>query len=422
MLWGYQMINVSEIYRHIRIQIPDNNLVIAYSGGLDSHVLLHVLSLFPNSRHEVRAIHVDHGLQKGSEGWAQHCVKTCEALGMKLDVISLNLKIPNGESLEEVARRERYQAFHQSLKVNESLLTAHHQNDQVETFLLNLFRGAGVEGLASMPISRMFGPKGSERQLVRPLLSKSRASLEAYAKQHQLDVVEDPSNLDKSYDRNFLRRHIIPEIRTRWPGIEKSVSRTVSIQSEAREVLNEVAANELQHVYDPIKNALSISKLKRLTKAKQKLVLRYWIADRGFSYPSEKKLQHLFSDVIEADEDTQPLLEWQGVQLRRFQDNLYISESLLVHDPNMVINWDGKSPLTIDSLNITLLPEILPTGSRNVTVRFRQGGEKIRIPKRGNLSLKNIFQEQGIPPWMRDRMPLLFVEDELLRIVGLDLE
>ena len=416
------MINVSEIHLQLRSLIPTNNLVVAYSGGLDSHVLLHKLSQLPKSEKEVRAIHVNHGLQEGAQDWVQHCLKTCEALGIKLDVISLNLKISKGKSLEEVARRERYRALHQSLKENESLLTAHHQNDQAETFLLQLFRGAGVEGLSSMPVTRLFGPKDSKRQLLRPLLSYSRESLESYAKQYQLNIVEDPSNSDETFDRNYLRQTIIPDLRTHWVGVEKSISRAASIQSEARGILNEVAERELKKVYDSKKKALSISNIKKLTKAKQKLVLRYWIAESGFSYPSEKKLQHLFSDVIEANVDTQPLLEWQGVQLRRFQDNLYISEPLLEHDSNMVINWDGRSSLTIDSLNLIILPEILPAGSNDVTVRFRQGGEKIKIPKRGNLSLKNIFQEESVPPWMRDRMPLLFLGDELLRIVGLDLE
>lgn len=415
------MINVSEIYQQLKLHTPDNKLVVAYSGGLDSHVLLHLLSQIPNAQQLLRAIHVNHGLQINSLSWAQHCENTCTSMGIQFDVISLNLEIPKGQSLEEVARTERYKALHQSLKENETLLTAHHQNDQVETFLLNLFRGAGVDGLASMPISRMFGPKGSERQLLRPLLSNDRKSLESYAKLHKLNVVEDPSNLDQGYDRNYLRQKIIPQLLMRWTGVDKSITRAASIQSEAKEILNEVAEFEFKNICDFKKNTLSLSRLKKLSKAKQKLVLRYWVASSGFSYPSEKKLRHLFSDVIEADIDMQPLLEWQGVQLRRFRDNLYISEPLLAHDSSMVIDWDLSSPLTIDSLNLTIKPEVLPQGSNNVSVRFRQGGEKIRIPNRGNLSLKNIFQEEGIPPWMRERLPLLYIDDELFRIIGLDL-
>lgn len=416
------MINVSEIYQQLKRHTPNNKLVVAYSGGLDSHVLLHLLSQIPNAQNVVRAIHVNHGLQSISKDWARHCESICIALGIQFQQISLNLKILKGQSVEEMARTARYKALHDSLEEDESLITAHHQNDQVETFLLNLFRGAGVDGLASMPISRMFGPKGSERQLLRPLLSYNRKSLESYAKQHQLNVVEDPSNLDQAFDRNYLRQQIIPELCGRWAGVNKSISRAASIQSEAKEILNEVAENEFKQVYDFKKHVLSVTKLKNLSKAKQKLVLRYWIADSGFIYPSEKKLQHIFSDVIEANKDMQPLLEWQGVQLRRYQDNLYISEPLLAHDAKKVINWDLSSPLTIDSLNLTIQPDVLPQGSCNVTVRFRQGGEKIRISSRGHLSLKNIYQEEGVPPWMRDRMPLLFIDDELFSIVGLDLK
>jgi len=420
------MINVSEVYKHLRVHAQDNKLVIAYSGGLDSHVLLHLLSQIPQAKNVVRAIHVNHGLQTSSLSWAQHCEGTCVALGIPFEVISLNLEIPQGQSIEEVARTERYKALHQSLKEDESLLTAHHQNDQVETFLLNLFRGAGVDGLASMPISRLFGPKNSERQLLRPLLSYNRESLEKYAKQHLLNIVEDPSNLDQAFDRNYLRQRILPELRVRWPGIDKSISRSASIQSETKEILNEVAENAFKQVYDYRKNTLSITKLKQLSKAKQKLVLRFWIAYSGFSYPSEKKLQHLFSDVIEANQGTQPLLEWQGTQLRRFQDDLYISEPLLDHDSNAIFDWDVSSALTIDSLNLVIHPEVLSEEQREqaskVTVKFRQGGEKIRIANRGNLSLKNIFQEEGLPPWMRVRMPLVYIDDELVKVIGLNLK
>ena len=420
------MINVSEIYQQLRIHTPNNKLVVAYSGGLDSHVLLHLLSQISNAEHEVRAIHVNHGLQASSLAWVQHCEDTCVGLGIPFEVISLALKIPKGQSIEEVARIERYKALYQSLEENETLLTAHHQNDQVETFLLNLFRGAGVDGLASMPISRLFGPKGLEHQLLRPMLSYNRETLENYAEKHQLKVVDDPSNLDLSFDRNYLRQHILPELSGRWVGIDKAISRAAAIQSETKEILNEVAEHAFKQVFDSKKNTISITRLKQLTKAKQKLVLRYWISDRGFSYPSEKKLQHLFSDVIEANQGTQPLLEWQGVQLRRFQDDLYISEPLLDHDVNNVIDWDLKSPLTIDSLNLIIHPEELSDELREVaslvTIKFRQGGEKIRIPNRGNLSLKNIFQEEGVPPWMRDRMPLVYLGDKLISVIGLDLK
>ncbi len=416
------MISSSDVYQSIRTYAPDNKLVVAYSGGLDSHVLLHLLSQHPNARHQLRAIHVNHGLQASSIRWVEHCEKICMALGVPLEVITLNLTIAKGESVEEVARTARYKMLHQSLEENESLLTAHHLNDQVETFMLNLFRGAGVDGLASMPVSRLFGPKELQYQLLRPLLSYSRKKLEMYAEKYQLAVVEDPSNLDDSFDRNYLRQKILPQLNQRWVGLDKTIARAASIQSEAKEILNEVAEQAFKQVYDNKKKALSISRLKTLSKAKQKLVIRYWIAANGFSYFSEKKLQHVFSDVIEADQDTQPLLEWQGAQLRRFQNHLYLSEPLLPHDATRVIKWDLRSPLTINPLNLTISPEELPKGALNVTVRFRQGGEKIRIPNRGHLSLKNIFQEEGVPPWLRNRLPLLYIGDELFQVVGLDLK
>ena len=399
---------------------PAKKFLLAYSGGLDSHVLLHLMSQIPDSEIKVRAMHIHHGLQKEADDWINHCQKICDDLGVPLDVNKLGLKIKPGESLEELARKERYKALNASLNVDEVLLTAHHQNDQAETLLLQLFRGAGVQGLAAMPGIREFGSKDRLRQHVRPLLSQTRQFLETYANLHQLNYIEDPSNMDHGFDRNFLRQNIMPQLRQRWTGIDKTISRSASIQAETLEILEQVAENELGTISSKSKNAIYIPELIKHSKAKQKLLLRHWITKSGFVNPPDIKLKHVFSDVIHASEDSQPLIEWQGAQIRRFKDKLYLLAPLSEHQASAIIPWNGDKPLEIPSLNMTLVLDDFPHGMQDVTVRFRQGGEKINIPQRGSISLKNLMQESGVPPWLRSRLPLIYAGDNLLKVIGLD--
>jgi tRNA(Ile)-lysidine synthase len=370
-----------------------------------------------NSSANVRVIHVHHGLQKEADDWVIHCQKTCDDLKLPLKIVHLNLKINKGESVEEMARKGRYEAFKLALEPGEVLLTAQHQDDQAETLLLQLFRGAGVAGLASMPLVSDFGAG----LLVRPLLAESRETLEAYSKQHQLDYIDDPSNQDLSFDRNFLRQQIFPQLKERWAGLDKAISRAARIQAETKALLAEFTEQDLAKIQSNKDNTLSIGALLKLSKPRQKLLIRRWIVKSSFSVPSEKKLSHIFSDLINARDDAQPLVEWQGVQIRRFKDKLYIMSPLSAHDSAQHIFWDGQQPLAIASLGLTLAPEILQEIGHPVTVRFRQGGEKIFIAGRSvNISLKNLFQEAEIPPWQRSRLPLIYKKEALVKIIGLE--
>ena len=390
--------------------------LVAYSGGLDSHVLLHLAS--QTSDLNIRAIHIHHGLQKIADTWVEHCQSVCDKLNIPLQIVYLKLRPSKGESIEGSAREARYQAFRQALHPDEILLTAQHQNDQSETILLQLFRGAGVQGLAAMPEIRDFG-KGKH---ARPLLGVSRRELEHYAHQYQLNYIEDPSNQDLSFDRNYLRQQILPQLRQRWAGLDKALNRSASIQAETRQLLDEIAAEDLSCICDPQNNTVKIDKLLDFSAIRQKMLLRYWIAQSGFKYPSEKKLQHLFSDVIHAREDAQPLLEWQQTQIRRYNKRLYIMPELTAHDPRQSFVWDTTKPLKIASLQLELSPEILHTRKQTVTVRFRQGGEKIYCPKKNKMiPLKKLFAEKGIPPWLRSRLPLICADGQIIQIAGLTL-
>ena len=358
-------------------------------------------------------MHVHHGLQKIADSWVPHCEKICADLNIPLEVAHLKLAIIKGESTENIARKGRYEALKASLQADEILVTAHHQNDQAETLLLQLFRGAGVQGLASMPLINDFGLG----QQVRPLLAESRDDLECYAKKHQLQFIDDPSNQDQAFDRNFLRQNILPQLRKRWLGIDKSIARSARIQAETKALLDEVAQQDLDKICDEA-NTITIQSLLKLSKRRQKLLIRYWIEKGGFSSPSEKKLQHIFDDGVHAKEDAQPLIAWQGAEIRRFKGQLYVLQPLSKHDASQQFDWQTQTPLIIASLGVALHSEMLNEPFDHVSVRFRQGGEQIYLPERGiHLSLKNYFHEMAVPPWLRDRAPLIYHENTLKQVI-----
>lgn len=400
----------SKVLAHLQELTPIKKILVAYSGGLDSHVLLHLASQFPD--YEIRAMHIHHGLQKVADTWVGHCQQVCDDLKTPLHVEYLKLNINEGKSVEELARNARYKALKASLQEDEVLLTAHHQNDQAETLLLQLFRGAGVQGLAAMPSITSFGLG----QHARPLLGETRESLEAYAKANELNFIEDPSNQDSAFDRNFLRNEILPSLRSRWSSIDKTISRSANIQAETKQILDEVAEQDLRLLCAKQLNTLSLSALSSLSLLRQKLAIRYWIGINGFMPPSEKKLKHIFNDAIGAAEDAQPLIEWRSAQIRRYQGELYIMAPLMEHDATQIIEWNTQYDLMIPSLKLTL-PALNLNEKEVVTVRFRRGGEKFFQSKNGlHSSLKKLLQDASIPPWLRSRIPLVYLGDKLIRI------
>ncbi len=417
------MIHSTDICQYLHALTPEKKYLIAYSGGLDSHVLLHLMANVTDDETKVRAAHIHHGLQKEADDWVIHCQSTCTQLDIPLDIFHVDLQETKGKSLEEVARKERYRALYSSLHQDEVLLTAHHQNDQAETLLLQLFRGAGINGLAAMPKTRKVVFDSKSIQHIRPLLDYSLSSLKDYALKNKLDYIEDPSNQDDAFDRNFLRNQIMPQLRARWLGIDKAISRSATIQAETKLILDELAEKELDSMLSSKDNTIHIPALLKLSKTKQKLVVRYWINKSGFLSPSEKKLDHIFHDVINAREDAQPLVEWSNIQLRRYQRYLYIMSPLVEHDDSTVIEWNIDSDLEIPALGISLQSkdiQNLVEKSSKVTVRFRQGGETLFVPEKGiSVSLKNLLHEAGIPPWLRSRIPLVFIDSELKKIIGI---
>jgi tRNA(Ile)-lysidine synthase len=407
------------------------HIYIAYSGGIDSHVLLHACATQPELKHKITAVYVHHGLQLKAESWAIHCQQEAEKLNVSFQLLRVNAHPKKGQSPEEAARDARYQALESLLNDGDVLLVAQHQEDQLETVLLQLFRGAGVQGLAAMPKVISFG-KG---KMLRPFLDISKQTIQHYAQKHGVCWVEDPTNQCDDYDRNFLRNQIVPLLKTRWASVAKTVSRSANHCANAQQLLDEIAEKLLTEVMtsSPLKDcqsfstSLSISKLLELDSNKQSLVIRQWFKQLNLQMPSAKFVEDIFKTVIAAKSSSNPQLKKAGVVIRRYQDNLYCSKDLpgFKNLEGLVWKQSQNQILLADNSLLQRLPATsgIPVSlwqAAKVTIRYRQGGEKISLAGReGQHTLKNLFQEAAIPPWERNLIPLIFFDEELIAVADL---
>jgi tRNA(Ile)-lysidine synthase len=318
---------------------PDISLCIALSGGVDSVCLLHAAREIA-ARHPamaLRAIHVDHGLQRESARWAARCQELCQRLGVPLEVANLGLAVVKGASVEAEARRERYAALAGRLQAGECLLTAHHADDQLETVLLQLFRGAGTAGLAAMPQS---SPLGAGVHL-RPLLDVGRDELAAYAAAVGLGWIEDPMNAESRFDRAYLRHEVLPAIRRRWPSVARTVGRSARHLAEAQRLLEALAVADGVPMVDA-HGRLEIASLAGLPRERQVNILRWWIVAQGLRLPSAARLESIRRDVMNAREGAQPVVTWPAGEVRRYRGRLYAMQPL---GPSPPAGWaHGISP------------------------------------------------------------------------------
>ncbi len=393
---------------------------VAYSGGLDSTVLLHAMCEVALPIH---AVHVNHHLQKKSDDWQQFCEQTCKEWGVTCSVYHADIQKLPQKSIEDIARDARYQFLESQLDNHSALVTAHHQNDLAETILLQLLRGAGPAGLAAMPACKSLN-KGIH---LRPLLAVSRTELLKYANEHQLEWIEDTSNLDNDFDRNYLRNEIMPKLLERWPASQQTLSRSAQLQAEALHCLQELAEIDLQAASTDRSQVLDVQNFQRLSGERLNNALRYWIQAHQIRVPSRKVLRHIVSDIVrKQDIETSPVQTWKEGEIRRYQNQLYLMRPLHPHNPNQVFRWNIDQPLFIESLNRTLMPNELkdnhielPKGIKEITVRFREGGERLKpIGQKQHRSLKNLLNEAGVPPWERTRIPLLYHQDQLISVLG----
>ena len=396
---------------------------IAYSGGLDSHVLLHLCARLERVSRvpALTAVHVHHGLQANADAWAVHCKQTCQDLNIPFLLIKVDASARPGESPEEAARNARYRAILSQLAPGEIVLTAQHRDDQAETLLLQLMRGAGLAGLAAMPECSELGPG----LLMRPLLSYSRQELQAYAEQFNLRWVDDPSNLSMDHDRNYLRHRIIPLLAHRWPGVKKALSRTANHCAEAQRLLGDWSADLCQSALRADGESLDAERLKSLRRADQRLVLREWLRHSGYRMPPAVTIERILREVLPAARDKTPVVSWGEGEVRCYRNGIFLLPPQTPVDAGLTITWNGKCVLTLPDgngkLTATMIegrgiaPEAWQTGA--ITVRYRKGGESCRLPRRmGTRELKKLFQEAGIPPWLRARAPLVYINDELAAV------
>lgn len=393
---------------------------VAYSGGVDSHVLLHLCASTPQFKDRLTAVYVHHGLQAEAEVWAGHCEKTAKDLGVEFLTLRVNAKAKSGESPEEAARNARYAALKSIMNADDVLLLAQHRDDQLETVLLQLFRGSGLPGLSGMPERQAFG----SGVMFRPLLNTPKQAICGYAATHQLSWVEDPSNQSNDYDRNFLRNAVMPLLKQRWPAIDKTVSRSAKHCADAQVLVEEVADELFNAVFNSADQTLSINRLTKHQAHPQQLIIRHWFRYLGLKMPAQALVERILNEVVAAAEHRDPVLSGQGYNIRRYRDKLYCLKASVL-EPLQDLVWpNGQASMKI-SHDQTLSCELSSKGilreqwqKAKVEIRFRRGGEKICLPGRqGHHTLKNLFQEAGIPPWERDAMPLIYL-DGMLAAVG----
>lgn len=400
-----------------------SRLWIAFSGGLDSACLLHAAAAVRRSLPApLAAVHLDHGLHPSSARWAQHCQEACAALGVPLVIRRLVISRLPGQSLEAVAREARYAALADLLGPGELLLTAHHQDDQAETLLLALLRGSGLEGLAAMPRASDLGPG----RLVRPLLEVPRSALDAYARGQGLNWVEDPSNVSLSFDRNYLRQRVLPVLRGRWPAAAATLARSAAHCAEAAELVRDQADLSLPGLAGTRPGTLSIRGLARLDPPLRKAVLRRWLKRRGLPAPGSAHLGRILREILPARGDASPLVAWPGCEIRRHRDALLALAPLPPRPADLTLTWGGdvlELPHPLGTLErVEPGPALEPStsgGTRTLQVRFGLEGQCCRSGGMGHRRpLKKLFQEAGIPSWLRPYVPLVFDRDHLVSLAG----
>lgn len=394
---------------------PYQKLYLGYSGGVDSEVLLYLLRQNKTLKAKLTAIHINHNLSPNAGTWESHCKTRCKELNIPF--VSQTITVSR-KNLEENARKARYHCFKYYITENSALLTAHHRQDQIETFFLNLFRGAGLDGLSCMPISKPF----AEGTLIRPLLNYDKSELIDFAKLQHLTWVEDESNQETVYRRNFIRQQLLPQIMNVWPGYQKNIARSIkhlqSLKQQNEQIFNEKAFN-----YIDKKKRLSIA-IKVYDNFQQANIIRCWLKYLGKKLPRATQIAAIINQLILGKTDSKAVILIDDYQIRRHKDKLYcLSQSLqITHSSLPWCKVEQRLYLPHNLGHLSLIrdnagPIHIPKEAK-IDVRFRQGGEII-MHQNCSKSLKKILQTLEIPYWERNSLPLLFVDNKLIAIADL---
>ncbi|WP_293008465.1 tRNA lysidine(34) synthetase TilS [Nitrosomonas sp.] len=414
------------LFTHIK---PGDHLAVALSGGVDSVVLLHILvTLSREIPLTLSAVHVNHGISSNANLWSKFCCHLCHAYGVSIYIAYLKIKKEKGESLEARAREERYRVFNQ-IQANYVVL-AQHLDDQAETLLLQLFRGAGIKGLCGMPLVRK-QPSIAAPQILRPLLEISRDEIEAYGRLNKLNWINDESNDSIIFNRNFLRHDILPILKKRYPNYPKTLLRTSRHFSEASLLLDELAIIDNEHCV--VSGKIQINHLRLLSFARAKNLLRYNLLQQGITPPSTVKLETILHQILSAGPDSQPYISFGNTEIRCYKGSIYILPSTTSLQSSAHYVWNGEAHLVLSHFNGAIrFAEVKNQGisqkkisTELITIRSRRGGE-LFMPacNRPRRSLKNLLREASIPPWQRNTIPLMFYGEKLIWVpsIGVDCE
>jgi tRNA(Ile)-lysidine synthase len=404
------------------------SITVALSGGVDSVVLLHLLHhLQKRQNFTLKASHVHHGLSKNADKWVKFCEKLCTKLSVPLDVHHIKLPQKKSLGIEGEARQLRYEKLLQSK--TDLVVLAHHEDDQAETFLLQLIRGAGVKGLSSM------AHFDDSRRLWRPLLNASRIDIESYAKKHQLKWIEDESNQNTDFDRNFIRSKVLPILKNRFSHIIKVISRSSAHLAEAQNLLDDLAKLDLKTSLKSsnYKHKLQVRTLDKLSNSRAKNVLRYWLEVNDQLMPSRDLLDECLRQVLTAKKDATIKIQiTKDFEIRRYQDEIYIVKKNKKKLKNYEIIWAGESEIILPNGQKLTFKKVKGRGinlkfldHQKLKIRNRKGGEFFKPDsKRPTKKIKQLLQESDLPPWERDFLPLIFVGDQLASVpnFGVDIK
>lgn len=379
---------------------------VGFSGGLDSTVLLHALVQLQLPV-AVHALHINHQISPNADAWQQQCARFCAQLNVPFFAEKVSVKNV-GKGIEDAARAARYDVFANYTQADDYLLTAHHGDDQAETLLLRLLRGTGPRGLAAIASARQLKNGGT---LLRPLLEFSRAQLESYARHYQLIWVDDESNQDDHYDRNFLRNQVMPLLQSRWPGFSRKWQQTAALCAQQENLLEEYAQIDLQHLdrrKERVGQSIDLVWLKNLSCARRQHLLRYWLSEIGCDLPESTHWQQLEHQLYSAREDASVNIRWGRHSLRPYRNRLYVLDAEL---PVMELQLNALS--SSESKVSPGLRADLP----DLEIRYRVGGERCKpTGRQHSQTLKKLLQEYGLEPWLRDVVPLLFSGDDLVAV------
>ena len=415
-------------------QLTPQQVVIAYSGGVDSSVLLHIaadclrFSAGTGAAQKpvapyfsVLAVHINHGVDASADDWEHHCRCEAERINVPFASVRIDATPVSGQSPEENLRIKRYAALCSFMQKGDLLLTGHHQDDQAETVLLQLLRGAGAKGLAAMSSVRKF----DDIYIVRPMLDISRCDIEAFAKQQELLWIEDPSNEATHYSRNYLRHRVIPVLAERWPNWKLAVNRVAAYQAETALLLEDMA-DQLVASCVSSDGTLDVARAISLDESRKRLLLRRWLQHQNLPVPGYKQINHLLKMYLSASHPASAgLVCWKNAEVRCYRGRLYAMKPLADIDCSIKKTWSRDTELALPEIGQQLswhqfqiqMPALADVSS--LTVQFRQGGERyFHAEQNYHQSLKKVFQQLGVPPWQRNRIPLIYYDDELRLIWG----